>query len=1572
MSSELLSTNCLTTIKKEDPEAFLNEMPDPGEIPESVLEMIKLIPKDLPRGGLAERWVHHMENICIYAYQLCRAETLLDCFMATFAYIKMNFDRSMCDFVGELLKSIMEMKLEIIPHDFDSKVMLARWETLKTNTVFGKIKYLISAAMTLPVFDMQGRPFTWNPFGFKLMQIEAMKEQAKATDVIDAVMKTFAWVSDTGAEVLATGSLMPILYDDCKMKAYNDEYDWISANGEFAIAGNFDERVPGACKDIHEFERRLDALQVQTSELKLVKTDGPTAKWLQDKYSTLMVLKQRVIAKHRNTSIRESPIGFGLVGPTGVGKSTLAQMTMKTSLNAMGYAYDSKLVLTKDMFDKYDSTYSSDILGLFMDDIGNGKPEFVERSPTDVIIKFFNNVAAQAVKAELNAKGVVFINFKCGVMTSNLEDYGARHYSNCPESILRRFFHVTVRVQEKYCASGGVSLDPSHPELIGAPLTKDVWLLDIKECIAVQTATGFSPTNVYVKIPDGKGGLRDAADLTLYEYLEAVVYLSKKHKLNQVNVMKRVADFEVMEMCSTCCLPKTVCRCVDVKKMIPMSREIHPQANEVQDFVKTVITDSIKDYAKSWFTPYSFSWRMLGWRPITSMITKELAYEVQSNLDYHGTPFALSLMPNWFLELPSTRKYMKFWGRRAAFYDLRTHFRIVWYGSLACAGLFTYSNFKSKESKANLVFPFTCLGMINLSLYSHYRTRSVAETEAYLARRDAIVKSVKPQMKLTEVATIGIAVIGLGLRVFHDWYFACPTVPQAGEPTEEHPGWMGYYMQKLGFNLHPQPSNSTATSKQLTESLTRRNLFWAKFTRADGSKTACNIFFPRKGVALFPQHVWYENADMKVEPTEHLIVEVTRHGSAGGVFSFTVDSTTCIRPPDMDLTCAFVPNCPDLRDMSKWFPEATPTGRVLSDILVCDQMRYDNEPNRFFAERVEVTLGPVKHSSMEFEGGSYRTTLAKVGSCMGCIVSITKRPVLIGFHMGGNESKDGIMQSLNLRDYQRLLALLENLPGVVMSAHAVELPRLQYNKTVLVNERIHPHCMAARVTHKHCIDVLGSTQLRTVQKSVVQPSVLSPYVTEICDVPNHWGPPRLIPNWQGYNATLEHIANPPLMFRPALLGRACEDWIRPLVGEIRKTSHTFKPLTFKESIMGVDGRRFLDALPMSTGMGFPIFGAKKKWFTDITEGEKLIDRIPHEDVRTEYDRMYLAWAKGERAYPVCSATLKDEPTKHGSEKVRVFQAAPVAMSLHIRKYFLPVVRFLCQNPIESECAVGLNAFGPDWETLVGYAFSLDSEEGVLAWDYSKYDVRMSSQVVIAVLGLYIRLAQEAGYCANDLMIMRMMINDIVHPLLDYNGVLLMAFNMNTSGNNITVNINSTAGSLYVRMGLFSALPEVEDFRGAMACMTYGDDFIGSLKKEHHDRFNFEVYRDFLAQHAMKITLPDKGDNSSTFMELEDVDFLKRKSNYIPEIDRNIGKLDEMSIFKSLHCNLKSKSASPIEVAASCVESAMHEWFAFGKNHYEMRREQMKVVCERAKIPLSILNVSFDDRVEYWKEKYHPR
>jgi hypothetical protein len=120
---------------------------------------------------------------------------------------------------------------------------------------------------------------------------------------------------------------------------------------------------------------------------------------------------------------------------------------------------------------------------------------------------------------------------------------------------------------------------------------------------------------------------------------------------------------------------------------------------------------------------------------------------------------------------------------------------------------------------------------------------------------------------------------------------------------------------------------------------------------------------------------------------------------------------------------------------------------------------------------------------------------------------------------------------------------------------------------------------------------------------------------------------------------------------------------------------------------------------------------------------------------------------------------------------------------------------------------------------------------------------------------------------------------------------------------------------------------------------------------------------------MKITSPDKQSEIREFMNQEDVDFLKRKNMYIPEIDCEIGKLDEMSIFKSLHANLRSKTETKEQVAISCIETAMHEWFAHGRNVYETRQEQMKKVCEKVGLPVPAVEHSFDDRVLFWKTKY---
>ena len=139
--------------------------------------------------------------------------------------------------------------------------------------------------------------------------------------------------------------------------------------------------------------------------------------------------------------------------------------------------------------------------------------------------------------------------------------------------LLRRFFHVDVAVQPKYRLRGGVSLDASHPELVGAPLTKDVWKLTILEIITSETSTGTMYTRVPISYRQRDGTMKKAVDLTLIEYLTAVVWLSEEHHKNQINVVKRVKDFEEITMCECCKLPVAVCS-VAGDKNIPHSEEL--------------------------------------------------------------------------------------------------------------------------------------------------------------------------------------------------------------------------------------------------------------------------------------------------------------------------------------------------------------------------------------------------------------------------------------------------------------------------------------------------------------------------------------------------------------------------------------------------------------------------------------------------------------------------------------------------------------------------------------------------------------------------------------------------------------------------------------------------------------------------------------------------------------------------------------------------------------------------------------------------------------------------------------
>jgi hypothetical protein len=246
---------------------------------------------------------------------------------------------------------------------------------------------------------------------------------------------------------------------------------------------------------------------------------------------------------------------------------------------------------------------------------------------------------------------------------------------------------------------------------------------------------------------------------------------------------------------------------------------------------------------------------------------------------------------------------------------------------------------------------------------------------------------------------------------------------------------------------------------------------------------------------------------------------------------------------------------------------------------------------------------------------------------------------------------------------------------------------------------------------------------------------------------------------------------------------------------------------------------------------------------------------------------------------------------------------------------------------------------------------------------------MPAQLTMAAFKVLIAIAGFCGYSDEDLTIMRGIATDICYPTIAFNGDLLQFVGTNPSGQNLTVYINSIVNSLLFRCAFYSMV-EGKTFQEVCALGTYGDDAKSSVA-EGYDQFNHITVAKFFADHDMKFTMPDKTSTPTPYMNDTDADFLKRRNVYIPQLGQHVGALDEESIFKSLHANLKSKALTKQELAATCIDGACREWFFHGREKYEQRRAQMQEVARMCEIEhmCKMLDVPFECQVAGWRWRY---
>jgi len=264
-------------------------------------------------------------------------------------------------------------------------------------------------------------------------------------------------------------------------------------------------------------------------------------------------------------------------------------------------------------------------------------------------------------------------------------------------------------------------------------------------------------------------------------------------------------------------------------------------------------------------------------------------------------------------------------------------------------------------------------------------------------------------------------------------------------------------------------------------------------------------------------------------------------------------------------------------------------------------------------------------------------------------------------------------------------------------------------------------------------------------------------------------------------------------------------------------------------------------------------------------------------------------------------------------------------------------------PLMSECAVGINPFNEEWDEMHHQIVKF-GEERIVAGDYSAYDQRMAASLTSAAFSIMIELAFTAGYSKEDCDIMRAVAADVVYPLVAYNGTLVQLFGSNPSGHNLTVYVNSLVNSLISRCAFFKEYPTALDFRSSVSMMTYGDDDIGSV---HSDFGNFNNISKsaYITSIGMVYTPPSKEGGHVRYMNIGEVDFLKRKSTYNITCGRYMGALEKASIYKSLHVRMASSEISDDEWAGSVIDGAIREMFAHGEKDYEEFRQQMIQVAE---------------------------
>lgn len=833
------------------------------------------------------------------------------------------------------------------------------------------------------------------------------------------------------------------------------------------------------------------------------------------------------------------------------------------------------------------------------------------------------------------------------------------------------------------------------------------------------------------------------------------------------------------------------------------------------------------------------------------------------------------------------------------------------------------------------------------------------------------IRQIKTTMKLSLYGVSILSMVYLFRKAFKAYkLYSNQALSEGGTLPVDEKHKVDYWAPAVISKVNPSLKSSTTTPEQL-RGLIEKKLGNAVLTCTETGRRSQMVIFP------LCNNVWVINSHALTGYAQKVEITIREKGTIGPNFTDMIGINNTFHIPDNDLALVVLSSGGSQFDFTEYFPMNKEMGRYMCSIL------YKGPEANIIEQRVLAEGKKIRYQGvtkdiniMGFHYSTHSPTFE--GMCMSPLMTYESRPQILGFHCCGiTGTKEGGAAMLCRSEIKQALEFLKNRKGLMVAhsscSEGLNLSDIGPFKTVSLLETIHPKS-PFKFLEKGTFELFGqhSGPRQRPSTSVVK-TLLSDAIEEVFDVPCVWGPPENINNYIPRHKEAVRMCGISAMDADRM-ALAANDYCMSIIDKLPDSAlRGIQPLSKEITLSGQDGISQLRSVVMSTSCGFPInkpknmvltrTGVPSDFVTDVIEAPEYVwNRVE------KCEKMLLS---GKRCHFVFKCSLKDEPKKIGSGKVRVFAGVSLEGLLIVRKYFLPLGVIIMRNPYQFESAVGINAHGRDWDRFVKHVTQKGSDR-MIAGDYASFDSSMSPTASMAAFSCLLYLASKCGYSEDDLTVMRGIATEICYPTYDYFGEIVVVAGSEPSGHPMTVFVNNIVNSLYIRYAYYSiySFDKERFFNSYVTQMNYGDDNVMSVS---HDRveFNHTAIQRELEKSGVVYTMADKEGVSIPFIKMEDCSFLKRSFRYDEEREVYLGPLEVMSLYKTLHTCVKSDTVSLELQNCDMVSSVLFEAFLQGRVFYEDFRRKMQIVLKKCSVehwfPKGI--PSFATQQEVWDGRY---